>query len=114
MNLKGKAIPLTQQGFDAATKLLDAGAAELWALLTVETQGCGYLSDRRPIILFERHVFHRQTGGAHDGSNPASSNPVPGGYQGGAAEYGRLQEAMGLNEHAALTAPHRELVRSWE
>ena len=50
MNFKGKSIPLTQQGFDAANKLLEAGAAELWALLTVETQGCGYLSDRRPII----------------------------------------------------------------
>ena len=104
MNLKGKAIPLTQQGFDSATRLLESGAAELWALLTVETQGCGYLFDRRPVILFERHVFHHQTGGAHDESNPSISNPVPGGYQGGAAEYGRLEEAMGLNEHAALNS----------
>ena len=64
----------------------------------------GLLSDRRPAIRFERHVFHHQTGGAHDESNPAISSPVPGGYQGGAAEYGRLQEAMGLNEHAALNS----------
>jgi hypothetical protein len=66
--------------------------------------GCGYLSDRRPIILFERHIFHHQTTGVYDESNPSISSAVPGGYRGGAAEYERLQEAMMLNEHAALNS----------
>ena len=104
MNFIGKSNPLTQDGFDTTTQLLGVEAAELWALLSVETQGCGYLPDRRPIILFERHIFHHQTGGAFDKSNPSVSDPVQGGYQGGAAEYGRLQQAMTLNERAALNS----------
>jgi hypothetical protein len=30
-------------------------------VLAVETKDFVYLSDRRPAILFERHIFHQQT-----------------------------------------------------
>jgi len=97
MNFTGKANPLSQPGLDTACQLLGTGAAEIWTLLTVETKGCGYLPDRRPVILFERHIFHKQTGGRY-------GSPEPGGYLGGAKEYDRLEEAMALDAHAALNS----------
>ncbi|MCU1238316.1 MAG: Peptidoglycan-binding domain 1 protein [Candidatus Solibacter sp.] len=42
-------------------QVVGAGAAEIWTVLAVETKGFVYLSDRRPAILFERHILHQQT-----------------------------------------------------
>ena len=95
--------PLTTAGFDAALQILGASPEALWSALNVETSGCGYLSDRRPKILFERHYFHRLTGGKYDASHPEVSNPSAGGYgAGGAHQYGRLAEALQLDRAAAL------------
>jgi hypothetical protein len=98
----GAASPLTQNGFDTAVGELGVDAASLWALVTVETKGFGFLADRRPKILFERHVFHNRTGGRFSASNPDISSSKPGGYSGGEAEYDRLARAMQLNRQAAL------------
>jgi hypothetical protein len=38
----------------------------LWLVVVVETWGCGFLPDRRPGILFGRHVFNAHTGGRFD------------------------------------------------
>jgi len=81
---------------------LGAAEAELWALLTVETRGFGFLPDRRPQILFERHVFHRLTQGRYDAAHADVSQAKPGGYAGDAAEYTRLEAALGLDRQAAL------------
>lgn len=82
---------------------MSIGAAELWSVLTVETSGCGFLPDRRPKILFERHIFRRETGGRFDASNPEISNRTPGGYGAlGAYQYDRLQQALALDRKAAL------------
>ena len=70
----GQGTPLTQQGIDAAAASLGVGAAELWAVMSVETSGCGFLPDKRPKILFERHLFHRLTDSEFDDSNPEVSN----------------------------------------
>jgi hypothetical protein len=97
------AVPLSTFGFQSAVNALGVDAATIWALLTVETPGCGYLRDMRPQILFERHIFHRLTGGAFDGVNANISNPLAGGYgPGGAAQYPRLGAAVALNQDAAL------------
>src|SRR4029077_1061427 len=69
---------------------------------SVETAGCGFLADRRPRLLFERHVFHRRTNGAFDATHPAISNALPGGYLGGPLEFDRLAEAAALDRRAAL------------
>lgn len=99
----GTAFPLDQAGQQAVLDLLGVGAAELWAVLSVETSGFGYLSDRRPQILFERHVFSKRTNRRFDGSHPAISNPAPGGYgAAGAHQYDRLQAAIALDRKAAL------------
>ncbi len=71
-------------------------------VLSVEAHGCGFLADRRPLILFERHVFHRHTDGIYDASHPTVSSITPGGYLGGSREDLRLQEAAALDRQAAL------------
>ena len=98
----GSATPISQQGLDAVTGLLGVGAAEIWTVLSVETKGFGYLPDRRPAILFERHLFRKQTGGKFDALNPNISSSTPGGYLGGAREYDRLAQAIALDRPAAL------------
>ncbi|MNN22095.1 putative peptidoglycan binding domain protein [compost metagenome] len=102
MNFQGKGRPLSDEGMDEVCDTLGITESEVWAVLTVETRGFGFLTDRRPQILFERHVFRRLTKGAHDAGNADISNPKAGGYIGGAGEYGRLEKAMQLDKTAAL------------
>jgi hypothetical protein len=101
----GTALPLDLDGINAATELLQVGVAELVAVGTVETRGFGFLPDRRPLILFERHIFSRQTNRRFDKIDSNISNPQPGGYgPGGAAQYGRLARAIALDRAAALNS----------
>ncbi|MHB8770674.1 MAG: N-acetylmuramidase domain-containing protein [Syntrophales bacterium] len=87
---------------DQTCSTLGVSQPEVWALLTVETRGVGFLPDRRPQILFERHVFHRLTKGKHDTVDSNISSSLPGGYVGGQGEYPRLEQAMKLDREAAL------------
>jgi hypothetical protein len=102
MNFKSTARPFNNSGMDQCCGVLAVKAAEIWAVLTVETHGFGFLDDRRPQILFERHIFRRLTDGRFDSANPNLSNSKPGGYAGGPGEYTRLETAMGLDQDAAL------------
>lgn len=97
----GKGLPLTDKGFRAALDLAAlhdpaADAPRLWAVLQVETAGFGFDARRRPRILFERHVFRRETGGAYDAEAPDLSHPTPGGHGAEASQYGRLERALAL------------------
>ncbi|MBA3810276.1 MAG: DUF3380 domain-containing protein [Caulobacteraceae bacterium] len=95
--------PLNEEGFGEALTLLGTAREALWAVLSVETAGCGYLSDRRPKILFERHHFARLTSHRYDADYPDISSPYAGGYgAGGAHQYDRLAVAEGLDADAAL------------
>ena len=61
------------------------------------------MADRRPFILYERHIFSRETNRKFDATNPDISNKNPGGYgAGGSHQYDRLQRAIALDRHAAL------------
>jgi hypothetical protein len=92
------ATPLTANGVQNAIDSLGIDAPTLWAMLTVETLGCGYLASRRPQILFERHIFSKLTGGVWDAIAPDVSNPEQGGYGAtGDFQYQRLGKAYGLN-----------------
>ena len=102
MEFSGKGAPISGAGMAKVCDTLDVGEPEIWAVLTVETRGFGYLPDRRPQILFERHWFSRLTNRRFDGAHPDISNRSPGGYKGGAAEYARLAQARALDEEAAL------------
>ena len=72
----GEAAPLSQTGFDAVLDRLGVDQTALWSLLTVETRGFGFLTDRRPKILFERHIFHKHTGGRFSAGHPNISSPT--------------------------------------
>ncbi len=99
----GDALALSQAGIDAALATIGASAPALWAVLSAETSGCGFQPNRKPKILFERHVFHRLTDGAFDSQDPDVSASTPGGYgAGGDHQYVRLHAAMLLDETAAL------------
>jgi N-acetylmuramidase/Putative peptidoglycan binding domain len=99
----GSGTPLTGTGVAAAADRAGAGVTELWAVISVETAGCGFLPDRRPKILFERHIFSRLTGGRYDATAPDVSQPTAGGYGApGANQYDRLAVAQQLDAAAAL------------
>jgi len=99
----GAGKPLSEAGLAKAAGDIGVGLPALWAVMTVETRGCGFLPDRRPRILFERHVFHRRTGGKYAARAPEVSQPTAGGYgAAGAQQYERLQTAIGLDRQAAL------------
>jgi hypothetical protein len=99
----GSAEPLSAAGLSRVANLLQVGPAAVWTVVAVETSGCGFLPDRRPKILFERHIFHRETSGAYDSSAPDVSNKAAGGWgSAGANQYVRLAKAIELNRQAAL------------
>src|SRR5436190_828385 len=61
MDFTGAAVPISDVGFASATTFLRIESEDLWTVLNVETHGYGFLADRRPLILFERHIFHKRT-----------------------------------------------------
>jgi hypothetical protein len=97
----GKSKALSEDGLAKTAESLSVKTQEIWAVLVVETSGCGFLPDRRPQILFERHIFHRLTGGRFDDGD--ISDPSPGGYgPGGANQYERLARALAKDKVSAL------------
>lgn len=102
MNFQSQGRPLSDEGMGQICSNLGVSEPEVWAVLTVETRGFGFLQDRRPQILFERHVFHRLTNGKFDSGHENISYAKPGGYAGGAGEYTRLENAISLDREAAL------------
>ncbi|MGH2627434.1 MAG: N-acetylmuramidase domain-containing protein [Anaerolineales bacterium] len=105
MAFAGPGKPLTQESLDEAGGIVGIPNAAMWAVIQVESAGAGYDPDRRPKILFERHLFHRATGGRFDATHPDISNRNSGGYgSGGAHQYDRLAEAIELNRTAALAS----------
>src|SRR5712691_11359653 len=98
---QGTALALSSNGLAAVANSLGVHAPEIWAVLAVETKGCGYLADRRPQILYERHIFHRLTRGQFaDGD---ISDPSAGGDGArGAHQYDRLAQAIADDRTAAL------------
>jgi hypothetical protein len=98
-----KGNPLTHEGLARITRDADVGLPEIWAVVSVEAAGCGFLPDRRPKLLFERHIFHRLTSGRFDSEDPDVSQPTAGGYgPSGGHQYERLAAAIQLDRTAAL------------
>jgi hypothetical protein len=99
---RGSGAPLTNSAFLQVVNELHTQQSSLWAVLSVETSGFGFLPDRRPTIRYERHVFHRRTGGKFSDKRPDISSPNSGGTTTLANEYVRLESAMALDRRAAL------------
>jgi len=106
MRFAGKGTPLVQADLLAALDRLGldptADLPALEAVLAVESRGFGFLPDRRPKVLFERHIFHRETSGRFAAVAPDLSAKAGGGYVGGAGEYDRLARALTLCRDAGL------------
>jgi hypothetical protein len=103
MTFIGAAHPLNSDGLTAAAAHIDVEPAVLWSVVTVETAGCGFLPDRRPTILYERHIFSNRTDGRFDAAHPGISGHPAGGYgPSGAHQYERLEEAVACDRLAAL------------
>jgi len=101
VSFRGLAVGLTSTGLARACSDLGVHAPEIWTILAVETSGCGFLADRRPQILYERHIFHRLTKGRYDDGD--ISDPKPGGYgPRGAQQYDRLAKAIVKDRNSAL------------
>jgi peptidoglycan hydrolase-like protein with peptidoglycan-binding domain len=94
---------LSEADYVAAAALLSCEIAAIKAVAEVESRGAGFLSDGRPKILFERHKFHKFTGGKFSAGHPGISNKSPGGYgAGGAHQWDRFNEAFALDPSAAV------------
>jgi hypothetical protein len=117
MEFAGKGSPLSEAGMKAALVAMGLDPEDdmpvLWSVLTVESRGFGFEVDRRPKILFERHIFHRETGGRFAAQAPDLSASGGGGYIGGAAEYDRLGRAIALCKAAGVTTLAALRSASW-
>lgn len=98
----GAAVPRSPTIYAEIADRLDAPVEHVEAVVLVEAGGQGFLLDRRPKILFERHRFNRYCGGRWAKDHPDICAPQPGGYRGGAAEFDRLDLAIDLDRDAAL------------
>jgi peptidoglycan hydrolase-like protein with peptidoglycan-binding domain len=102
MNFAGAATPLHSDGLTAAATHAGVDPTVLWSVVVVETSSCGFLPDRRPTILFERHIFSTRTGWRFDAAHPGISGSAGGYGQPGAHQYERLEEAIACDRRAAL------------
>ena len=109
---QGTGRPLSIAGLDGIGHKLGVHAVEIWTVLAVETSGCGYMPDRRPEILYERHIFHRLTKGKYDDGD--ISAPTAGGYgDSGAHQYDQRVLAIAKNRAAALQSCSWGIARRW-
>lgn len=99
---------LTREEIVAAARQLGCEAAALRAVLAVESRERGFLNDDKPVVLFERHWFHRLTRGAY-AEQWDISNLRAGGYATGPsfeargqAEWARMMRAAKLDWDAAM------------
>ena len=101
---------ITENQYKEIANDLGVEVAVIKAVNEVESDGDAFLSDGRPKILFEGHIFWRQL--KPKGIDP--NDHVKGNedilyenwtrehYKGGAEEYDRLEQAMKIDEEAAM------------
>ena len=94
---------LLEGDYQGAAWYLGCDVAAIKAVASVESGRYGaFLDTGEPVILFERHVFHRETGGLYSELHPKISNRRPGDYGKVSRQHSRLSEAASLNREAAL------------
>lgn len=99
---------LTGGDLSLAAESLGVDVASVRAVTHVESRASGFLSDGRPVILFERHIMRRRLAeigrdvGLLQRYLPEIINGVPGGYKGGLAEHDRLYLAQQIDFDSAV------------
>lgn len=107
---KVKIKRLSQGDIERIADRLNVEVAAVMAANEVESNGSGFLSDGRAVILFERHVMRRNLDGIGRDADllskylPDIINSTPGGYRGGEAEHDRLHLARQVDEASAISA----------
>ena len=101
---------LAEKDLIALSNSLGVELAAVKAVYEIESSGRGFLTDGRPKILFEGHIFWKQL--KNKGLNPEDFREDNGDvlypkwtkqyYKGGSAEHDRLNKAKLINEDAAL------------
>lgn len=97
-------MSLTDQDFEDAAASLGCPVKYIKAVAQVEAPKGGFLPDGRATLLFEAHIFSKQTGHRFDAGYPQISSRTWNRtlYKGGAAEYDRQALAAALDRRAAL------------
>lgn len=95
-------LPLTEADLRRAAARLKCDIAAIAAVTEVESPKGPFLPDGRPPILFERHKFHRHTGGRFSKAHPDISNASAGGYGRESEQWPKLDRAIQLDRQAAL------------
>jgi hypothetical protein len=102
---------LTDEDFARAAKELNVEVAAIRAVAEVEAAGAGFIADGRPAILYEAHIFHKETNGRYPNakdrrgvvlSSPSWNRSLYGAT--GAAQHTRYEDARVLNPDAANKA----------
>jgi len=101
-----KAPALTDADFAAVAAELGVSPKLIRAVNKVEAPRGAFDTLGRPSILYEKHVFARNTGGRYNASHPvlSASKWQPGSYGPFSAQYGKLAQACALDPDAAFKA----------
>lgn len=105
MDFIGTGKRLTGSDIQSAARLIGCDTATIRAVIEVECKGRGFDNQNRPVILYEPHIFARQTSNRFNSSHPRLSSrrwnrDLYAASQTG--RYSQLKEAMQLDEQAAL------------
>lgn len=91
---------ITPDECEAIAKRLGCTVRQLAAVAQVESAGSGFDANGRPKMLYERHIFWRQTGGLYGVRD--YSNPARGGYN--LDNWAKLANACGKDPDAAFAS----------
>lgn len=97
-----QAPALTDADYGWAADELRVPIGHMRGVAKVECAGKSFDDQGRPRILFERHYFHRLTGGRWSGRHPDISNARAGGYGPSSGQFGRLAAACALDPGSAF------------
>ena len=109
MNFVGKGQPLTRAGLNKVLAALGLGpndAAYIWTVAEVETAG---LTQGRPQILFERHIFRKYT----NDSDAREISGAPGACGLLSEQYDKRTKALALCAKAKLSVEPALQSASW-
>lgn len=93
---------LTEQDFENAAQKLNAEVAAIKAVAEVESRGNGFYPDGFPVILFERHIFRRETNGKFNSTHAHLSGKAGNYGAAGQNQRNKFNEAFALNPIAAM------------
>jgi hypothetical protein len=101
-----KAPALTDEDFEAVAAALNVPPKLIRAVNKVEAPRGAFDNQGRPSILYEKHVFARNTGGRFNASHPvlSASKWQPGTYGPLSVQYDKLAQACALDPDAAFKA----------